>query len=128
MARGRGRARNAAGKKETYAELLLMAFVFLGLGIGLAFGQAGPGLMIGAGVGVLAMGFTRIEEERERNKALQSALGVASYIIFLIGIYIIAIAIALLYGVSVLNPYFASVPLVVIGLILLILYSKKREL
>lgn len=127
MARARRRAANAkasAPKERNINDTIVLAFMFLGLGVGVAFGQAGPGLLIGAGIGILARGISKYSKTDPTAIAL--SFGVAGYIVGLIGVYFIFLGISLLEGVTWVYPYGASVPLVVIGLILLIIFFRKR--
>ena len=119
----RARAGSPEGKERDIHDTLLLAFIFLGLGIGLAYGQPGTGLLIGAGIGILARGYTKYGNDR---KMVSASLGVASYIIFLLGVYFIFLGISLIEGIIWFYPYAASVPLVLIGLILLIIFFKRR--
>ena len=127
MARARAGKRASAGshraKERDIHDTLLLALIFLGLGIGLWYGQPGPGLLIGAGLGVLARGYSKYGKDREM---VSASLGVASYIIFLFGVYFIFLGISLLEGIVWFYPYAASVPLVLIGLILLAIFFKRR--
>ncbi|MCW6159893.1 MAG: hypothetical protein LVQ95_02275 [Candidatus Micrarchaeales archaeon] len=127
MARARAKKRARAGsqrmKERDIHDTLLLAFIFLGLGIGLAYGQPGPGLLVGAGIGVLARGYSKYGKDKVM---VATSLSVASYVIFLIGIYFIFLGISLLEGIVWFYPYAASIPLVIIGLILLIVFFKRR--
>ncbi len=120
------RTRKAAMKVEPERDIydmLFLAFLFIGLGIGIAYGQAGSGLLIGAGVGILARGYSKHGDPQTVNMSL----GIAGYIIALIGAYFILLSFALIYNLNFLYPYNASVPLIIVGIALLIMFFKKRD-
>ncbi len=104
-------------------DLLFLGFLFLGLGAGLAFGQPFAGLLIGAGIGIVTRGFHKYGGDA---KMIAISLRVASYIIVLFGVYFIFLGISFLYNINWLYPTNAAWPLALIGIILLLLFAKRK--
>jgi hypothetical protein len=124
MATRKANARNR-GRGGWYenSDKLLLALIFIGLGLGLAVNQPGPGLIIGTGLGVLAMGFARAAD----SSTIATSFNVAGYIIALIGVYLIAMAVALLNSFEfIYSPYAAGGVLVVLGIVIVAMARRKR--
>lgn len=106
------------------ADTLFIGFMFLGLAVGLAFNQTFPGLLIGVGLGILSRGFGKY---KPGGVELTMTFNVAGYILALFGLYFIFLASALIYNVHFNNPSVASVPLIIIGLVLIILGYRTKK-
>jgi uncharacterized membrane protein YsdA (DUF1294 family) len=112
-------------KKERIEDLLLLAFVFIGLGFGIIYTQIAAGLLIGFGIGMIFREFSK--SKLERNYNLKVPLGVAAYILILIGLYFIIMGIMLIENYVFFYPFNISYLLIVIGIIFLILYLIERR-
>ncbi len=125
MATKNANAKKNRGKGGWYdnSDKLLLALIFMGLGVGLAINQPGPGLIIGAGLGILAMGFARAAD----SSTIATSFNVAGYIIALIGVYLIAMAAALLNNFQfIYSPYAAGGILVALGIIIVLVASRRK--
>ncbi|MGC8649045.1 MAG: hypothetical protein ACP5UN_02400 [Candidatus Micrarchaeia archaeon] len=111
--------------RERTEDLLLLAFVFLGLGFGIAYNQIAAGLLIGFGVGMIFREFAKPKSDRNYN--IKLPLGVAAYILILIGVYFVVLGIALIESYLFLYPFNTSYLLIAIGIIFLILYAIERR-
>jgi len=99
--------------------------MFLGMGIGMLFDHAGAGVIIGMGVGFLLDSLMKEEAESKLSLSLPGTVKKAS--VAALGLFFIALGLAMLYDWSIVWPYGVAAFIIALGLIFLVLGTKGEE-